>query len=177
MLARAETGALMCMAYSTQRGFGVSHGTVGELRVGDVPVRIKDNRGRLRYVGKIKVTETEMVGSISVSKKGSNRSVPQLSVGYGLCFGHNETKGISMGMVESALRSPDPNNPANNQEFVLYHTEVIESYGFVNHLKLPHYVTFQAGLQELRDVLRINDSASAEVAVIVGEDENEDDDD
>ena len=176
MLARAETGALMCMAYSTQRGFGVSHGTVGELRVGDVPVRLCDSRGRLRYVGKIKVTETEMVGSISVSKKGSNRSVPQLSVGYGLCFGHNESKGISMGMVESALRTPDPNNPANNQEFVLYHTEAIESYGFVNHLKLPHYVTFQAGLQEIRDILRIN-SEEAEVAVLAGEDESEDDDD
>jgi alpha-D-ribose 1-methylphosphonate 5-triphosphate synthase subunit PhnI len=177
MLARAETGALMCMAYSTQRGFGVSHGTVGELRVGDVPVRIRDGRGRVRYVGRIKVTETEMVGSISVSKKGSNRSVPQLSVGYGLCFGHNETKGISMGMVESALRSPDPNNPANSQEFVLYHTEVIESYGFVNHLKLPHYVTFQAGLQELRDALRTSDCSPTEVMVPVGEDESEDDDD
>jgi alpha-D-ribose 1-methylphosphonate 5-triphosphate synthase subunit PhnI len=176
MLARAETGSLMCMAYSTQRGFGVSHGTVGELRVGEVPVRLRDSRGRLRYVGKIKVTETEMVGSISVSKKGSNGSVPQLSVGYGLCFGHNESKGISMGMVESALRTPDPNNPANNQEFVLYHTEAIESYGFVNHLKLPHYVTFQAGLQEIRDVLRIN-AEEAEVAVLVGEDESEDDDD
>jgi alpha-D-ribose 1-methylphosphonate 5-triphosphate synthase subunit PhnI len=176
MLARAETGSLMCMAYSTQRGFGVSHGTVGELRVGEVPVRLRDSRRRLRYVGKIKVTETEMVGSISVSKKGSNRSVPQLSVGYGLCFGHNESKGISMGMVESALRSPDPNNPANNQEFVLYHTEAIESYGFVNHLKLPHYVTFQAGLQEIRDILRIN-SDEAEVVVLAGEDESEDDDD
>ena len=177
MLARAETGALMCMAYSTQRGFGNSHGTVGELRVGDVPVRIVDARGRLRYVGKVTVTETEMVGSISVPRKGSTRSMPQLAVGYGLCFGHNESKGISMGMVESALRSPDPNNPANSQEFVLYHTEVIESYGFVNHLKLPHYVTFQAGLQELREVLKMGDAAPAEVGVAAGEGDSEDDDD
>jgi alpha-D-ribose 1-methylphosphonate 5-triphosphate synthase subunit PhnI len=36
---------------------------------------------------------------------------------------------------------------------VLYHTEAVESYGFTNHLKLPHYVTFQAGLQNLRDVV------------------------
>ena len=177
MLARAETGALMCMAYSTQRGFGVAHGTVGELRVGDVPVRVTDRRGRLRYIGKITVTETEMVGSISVPKSDSNRShrsVPRLAVGYGLCFGHNETKSISMGMVESALRSPDANNPANSQEFVLYHTEVIESYGFVNHLKLPHYVTFQSGLQELRDILKMK---STQVPVTAGEsgDENEDD--
>lgn len=165
MLARAETGALMCMAYSTMRGFGSSHGTVGELRVGDVPVRIADKRGRIRYVGRIKVTETEMVGTIRSPKKGS---LPQLSVGYGLCFGQNETKGISMGMVESALRSPDPNNPANNQEFVLYHTEVIEAYGFTNHLKLPHYVTFQAGLQNLRDVLKTNEQQPEEVTVGAG---------
>jgi alpha-D-ribose 1-methylphosphonate 5-triphosphate synthase subunit PhnI len=61
-----------------------------------------------------------------------------------------------MGMVESALRTPDPNNPANNQEFVLYHTEVIESYGFTNHLKLPHYVTFQAGMEGARRNVRRN---------------------
>ena len=65
MLARAETGALMCMAYSTMRGFGNSHGTVGELRVGEVPVRVVDKRGRKRVLGKIKVTETEMVGGSS----------------------------------------------------------------------------------------------------------------
>lgn len=151
MLARAETGALMCMAYSTMRGFGTSHGTVGELRVGDVPVRVVDGRGRQRYLGKIKVTECEMVGGIQVDKKSA---IPYLSVGYGLCFGQNDTKAICMGMIESALRAPDPANPANSQEFVLYHTEVIESYGFTNHLKLPHYVTFQAGLQNLRDVIK-----------------------
>jgi alpha-D-ribose 1-methylphosphonate 5-triphosphate synthase subunit PhnI len=171
MLARAETGALMCMAYSTMRGFGESHGTVGELRVGDVPVRVVDRRGRMRYVGKIKVTETEMVG-------GSRRRTPEaqnhsarrsagaaLSVGYGLCFGQNETKGICMGMVESALRNPNPENPANNQEFVLYHTEVIEAYGFTNHLKLPHYVTFQAGLESNRRIARLKQEQDKAVEV------------
>jgi alpha-D-ribose 1-methylphosphonate 5-triphosphate synthase subunit PhnI len=77
------------------------------------------------------------------------------------------------------LRSPDPNNPANSQEFVLYHTEVIESYGFVNHLKLPHYVTFQAGLQELREILKTNHTTNdnSEVPVTAGETGGEDDDD
>jgi len=151
MLARSETGALMCLGYSSMRGYGSGHGTVGELRVGEVPVRLVDARGRKRYVGKIKVTETEMIGRIRVKKKGS---LPLLSVGYGLCFGQNETKGICMGMLESALRDPNNQNPANNQEFVLYHTECIESYGFTNHLKLPHYVTFQSGLDNLRQVIR-----------------------
>ena len=179
MLARAETGALMCMAYSTMRGFGESHGTVGELRVGEVPVRIVDSRGRRRYVGKIKVTETEMVGgsrrrSPEVQSRGTRRSEDaSLSIGYGLCFGQNETKGICMGMVESALRSPNPDNPANNQEFVLYHTEVIEAYGFTNHLKLPHYVTFQAGLEGGRRIARMEQEQGQAVVVGAGEGNND----
>jgi alpha-D-ribose 1-methylphosphonate 5-triphosphate synthase subunit PhnI len=164
MLARAETGALMCMAYSTMRGFGESHGTVGELRVGEVPVRVKDKRGRVRCIGKIKVSEAEMVGG-GGRRRGGNQSsaAPRYSIGYGLCFGQNETKAICMGMVESALRSPNPENPANNQEFVLYHTEVIEGYGFTNHLKLPHYVTFQAGLESGRRAERVKEEKAKEM--------------
>jgi alpha-D-ribose 1-methylphosphonate 5-triphosphate synthase subunit PhnI len=156
MLARADTGALMAMAYSTMRGFGVSHGTIGELRVGEAGVRLNDARGRSRYVGKIKVTECEMVGGEGRRGKNGKRkkAAPHLSVGYGLCFGQNETKAISMGMVESGIRHPDPNSPANNQEFVLYHTECVEGYGFTNHLKLPHYVTFQSNLSNLRQVVK-----------------------
>src|SRR5262245_53332193 len=151
MLARAETGGLMCLGYSSMRGYGESHQTVGELRMGQVPVRLSDSRGRRRYIGRIRVTEAEMIGRMPVKKKGG---LPLLSVGYGLCFGQNETKVICMGMLDSALRNPNNHSPANNQEFVLYHTEGIESYGFTNHLKLPHYVTFQAGLQNLRDVVQ-----------------------
>jgi alpha-D-ribose 1-methylphosphonate 5-triphosphate synthase subunit PhnI len=163
MLARAETGALMCMAYSTMRGFGESHGTVGELRVGEVPVRVKDKRGRVRCIGKIKVSEAEMVGGGGRRRGGGQSASPRYSIGYGLCFGQNETKAICMGMVESALRNPNSENPANNQEFVLYHTEVIEGYGFTNHLKLPHYVTFQAGLESGRRVARLKDERAKEM--------------
>jgi alpha-D-ribose 1-methylphosphonate 5-triphosphate synthase subunit PhnI len=161
MLARAETGGLMCIGYSSMRGYGESHQTVGELRMGEVPVRVVDGRGRRRYIGRIKVTEAEMIGRMSVKKKGQP---PLLSVGYGLCFGQNETKVICMGMLDSALRNPNNVSPANNQEFVLYHTEGIESYGFTNHLKLPHYVTFQSGLQNLRDVVQRSEQQKAERA-------------
>jgi alpha-D-ribose 1-methylphosphonate 5-triphosphate synthase subunit PhnI len=160
MLARADTGGLMCMAYSTMRGFGVSHGTIGELRVGEVGVRLKDARGRARYIGKVRVTECEMVGG-GGRRYGQKKGTPYLSVGYGLCFGQNETKAICMGMLESGLRHPDPNSPANNQEFVLYHTECVEGYGFTNHLKLPHYVTFQSGLSNLRKVVKAGKEENA----------------
>jgi alpha-D-ribose 1-methylphosphonate 5-triphosphate synthase subunit PhnI len=152
MLARAETGGLMAMGYSTMRGFAAGgHSTVGELRMGEVAVTVNDSRGRKRDLGRITVTECEMVRSAKAPSGGS--AVPYLSIGYGLCFGHNETKAICMGMLDSSLREPDENSPANNQEFTLYHTEGVESYGFTNHLKLPHYVTFQSGLDNLRQAI------------------------
>ncbi len=172
MLARAETGGLMCMGYSTMRGFAVAHGTIGELRVGQVPLRVVDARGRRRYLGKIRVTECEMVGGARRAKK---KGPPYLSVGYGLCFGQNETKAICMGMVESALRTPDPASPASSQEFVLYHTECIEGYGFTNHLKLPHYVTFQSQLDNLRKIVKAGEQPK-EAVTPAGESAEEDDD-
>ena len=42
--------------------------------------------------------------------------------------------------------------PAQDEEFVLYHSDNVESSGFVQHLKLPHYVDFQAELRMLREM-------------------------
>ncbi|WCT14609.1 carbon-phosphorus lyase complex subunit PhnI [Mucilaginibacter jinjuensis] len=147
MLARAETGGLMALGYASMRGFGSVHPTVGELRYGTVQVKVKDATGRSRYIGKIEVTEAE---TISTGKRVKKKVPPYYTIGYGLCFGQNDTKVICMGILDTAMRTPDVNSPANDQEFVLYHTEGIESMGFVNHLKLPHYVTFQSGLKNTR---------------------------
>lgn len=149
MLARAETAGLMALGYSAQRGFGPAHATVGELRVGEVPVRVRDARGRLRVIGRMRLTEAEMISKIKVQKKDP---VPYLSLGYGLCFGQNETKAICMGILDRTMRAGG-DAPCQSQEFVLYHTEGVESYGFTNHLKLPHYVTFQSGLDNLRQAV------------------------
>ena len=40
--------------------------------------------------------------------------------------------------------------PAQDEEFVLYHTDNVEASGFVQHLKLPHYVDFQSELVTVR---------------------------
>jgi alpha-D-ribose 1-methylphosphonate 5-triphosphate synthase subunit PhnI len=37
-----------------------------------------------------------------------------------------------------------------NQEFVLLHGDCLEMSGFISHLKLPHYVTFQSKLDRVR---------------------------
>jgi alpha-D-ribose 1-methylphosphonate 5-triphosphate synthase subunit PhnI len=154
MLARAETGALMALGYSSMRGFGSIHPTVGELRYGSVPLRVKDPSGRIRYIGKVEVTEAEVIAEYKAPEK---RAIPYYSIGYGLCFGQNDTKAICMGILDRAMRNPDGNSPANDQEFVLYHSEGIESMGFTNHLKLPHYVTFQSGLNNVRAAVQRNE--------------------
>ncbi len=157
MLARAETGGIMALGYSAMRGYGAVHPTVGELRVGYVKVYVKDLSGRKRYVGKIMVTEAEMIAHVETSKK---QTVPYFTIGYGLCFGHNETKAICMGILDRAMRK-NGGAPANDQEFVLYHTDGIEAMGFTNHLKLPHYVTFQSALFNLRKALKRHEQVTS----------------
>ena len=61
-----------------------------------------------------------------------------------------------MSILDRGIRSNDSKSPANNQEFALYHTEGVEALGFTNHLKLPHYVTFQSGLNNLREAVKRN---------------------
>ena len=43
-----------------------------------------------------------------------------------------------------------PTSPAQDEEFVLAHSDNVEASGFVQHLKLPHYVDFQSELVTVR---------------------------
>jgi len=153
MLARAETGGVLALAYSSMRGYGSVHPTVAELRVGRVRVQIPHpfRTGETVTLGSIVVTEVEIVASV---QRPEGEEKPTFSLGYGACFGHNEVKAISIGVLDRAMKSPSPHAPAEDQEFVLLHTDGIESSGFCSHFKLPHYVTFQADLNRLRDIRR-----------------------
>jgi alpha-D-ribose 1-methylphosphonate 5-triphosphate synthase subunit PhnI len=163
-MARGETGGLLLLAYSNMRGYGDIHPTIGELRVGYIPVVIKHpHTGKPYTVGEVKITEAEVIAKFT-GKDGS----PKFTLGYGLCFGHNETKAISMAVLDRAMQAeqpkPVPEGPSittfegrlnrgmvsENQEFVLSHIDGIESIGFCNHYKLPHYITFQSDLDRLR---------------------------
>jgi len=149
-LARAETGAIMALAYSGMRGQGGDHPTIGEVRVGRVTVNVTDARGRARVLGRIEVTEAENISKIKVKKKDP---VPYMSIGYGLCFGQNETKAICMGMLDRAMRIGGDSAPAISQEFVLYHTEGADAYGAIHSLKLAEHTDFQSELVLLREAL------------------------
>ena len=145
-LARGETGGMLALAYSSMRGYGNIHPTLGELRVGYLPLTVTHpESGETRVVGEVKVTEAEVLARME-----GNDGMPKFSLGYGLCFGQNEIKAISMAILDRCTRSKDPGSPAEDQEFVLYHTDGIEAMGFCNHWKLPHYVDFLSDLDRLR---------------------------
>jgi alpha-D-ribose 1-methylphosphonate 5-triphosphate synthase subunit PhnI len=145
-MARGETGGMLALAYSNMRGYGSAHPTIGELRVGYVPMEIKHpySEGVCR-VGEVLMTEAQIISDIDM-QDGS----PKFALGYGLCFGHNETKAISMATLDRGMQAESPKYPSEDQEFVLQHIDGIEAMGFANHFKLPHYVTFQSALDRLR---------------------------
>ena len=105
-------------------------------------------------IGDITLTECQMINQF----KGSQEAPPQFTRGYGFAFGHSERKAMSMAIVDRALKGRDLGEgaeyPAQQEEFVLYHCDMIEASGFVEHLKLPHYVDFQAELQLVRTLRR-----------------------
>jgi alpha-D-ribose 1-methylphosphonate 5-triphosphate synthase subunit PhnI len=150
-LARGDEGFLLALGYSTQRGFGSSHPFVGEIRVGAVSMEITpEELGFPIDIGEIEVTECQLVNQF----QGSKTEPPQFSRGYGLAFGHSERKAMAMALVDRALRAEEMGEettaPAQDQEFVLYHSDNIQATGFVEHLKLPHYVDFQGELEGIR---------------------------
>src|SRR6516162_2158071 len=150
-LARGDEGFLLPLGYSTQRGYGRTHPFAGEIRMGEVEVElVPEELGFAVPLGRITLTECEMVNQF----KGSADAPPQFTRGYGLVFGHSERKAMSMALVDRALRArefgEEVKAPAQDEEFVLSHTDNVQASGFVEHLKLPHHVDFQAELGLLR---------------------------
>ena len=164
-LARGDEGFLMAMGYSTQRGYGGTHPFVGELRVGDAAVWIEPPElGFAIDIGDVTLTECQMVNQFA----GSKTVPPQFTRGYGLCFGHGERKAMGMALVDRAMRAADLGEdvtaPAQDIEFVLSHCDNIQATGFVEHLKLPHYVDFQSELETVRRMRQDVDAAQREAA-------------
>lgn len=148
VLARGETGGMLALAYSSMRGYGDVHPTIGELRLGYLPLQIPHpETGEPIRIGRVLVTEAEVIARFGTGTDG----MPQFTVGYGLCFGHNELKAISMAILDRAMNTRVARSPAEDEEFVLSHIDAVESAGFAAHYKLPHYVTFRSDLDRLHN--------------------------
>ncbi|SAK69961.1 phosphonate metabolism PhnI protein [Caballeronia fortuita] len=150
-LARGDEGFLLAVGYATQRGYAHSHPFAGEIRHGEVAVEMMiDELGFAVEIGDIDITECQMINQFA----GSGDVPPTFTQGYGLAFGHSERKAMAMALVDRALRAEELGesigSPTQDPEFVLYHSDNVEASGFVQHLKLPHYVDFQSELELLR---------------------------
>ena len=150
-LARGDEGFLLGLGYSVQRGFGGNHPFAGEIRMGEVAVEfVPAELGFEVDLGDMTLTECQMINQFT----GSKDVDPQFTRGYGLSFGHSERKAMSMALVDRALKARELGEsqtyPAQQEEFVLYHSDNVEAAGFVEHLKLPHYVDFQGELELVR---------------------------
>jgi len=162
-LSRGDEGFLLGLAYSVQRGFGGNHPFAGEIRLGEVAVSfVPEELGFAIELGDITLTECQMVNQF----KGSIDQPPQFTRGYGIAFGHAERKAMSMAIIDRSLKARDfgeaSEYPAQQEEFVLYHCDNVEASGFVEHLKLPHYVDFQGELELLRKIRREQEERLAE---------------
>ena len=118
------------------------------------------------YLGSLPVTEVEsLIVCDEEDSEGGHRSA--LDVGYGLVMGGDESKAIAMSVLDHSLRADDVRFPTQDQEFVLTHIDGVEATGFISHLKLPHYVTFQSKLDSA--VRSMRDAAAAEGGASHGE--------
>ncbi|MDR2304162.1 MAG: carbon-phosphorus lyase complex subunit PhnI [Treponema sp.] len=112
----------------------------------------------------------KLLSSGQGDKADTSVNILSLGTGYGMVFGRNDTKAIAMSILDYSLNIADSGSAENhggantggsngnggetsileNQEFVLLHGDCLEMNGFISHLKLPHYVTFQSKLDRVR---------------------------
>lgn len=166
VLTRGQTGAVTSLGYASLRGYGQVHPTIGEVRVGSVPIHVQHpndpstDEDDLFYIGEVNMTEVESFIPVHV-KKENNKEELEFEIGYGISFGQNETKAIAMSILDQCLENPDEEFPTHDEEFVLLHIDSVESTGFISHLKLPHYVTFQSKLDSVRQVKKGGSSSES----------------
>jgi alpha-D-ribose 1-methylphosphonate 5-triphosphate synthase subunit PhnI len=140
-MARAETGALVGLWYRSILGpdGNVHEVTLGEVRHGRLPLRVRHpHTGAPVTVGHFRATETEAIEDLD----GADEDRARFDLGYGLCFGHNERKSIAMANLDIACRRFGRDTPL--EQLLLLTVDGLDSGGFLEHLKLPHYVTFRS---------------------------------
>ena len=160
-MARGETGALVNLWYRNILGPDnhLHEITLGEVRHGALPVEIVNpTTGNVISIGEIRTTEVEAIEDLN----GADEDRARFDVGFGVCFGHNERKAIAMANLDIAV-SRDAGSTSLEQS-VLMTTDGLDASGFLEHLKLPHYVTFRSMVERkmaVRDAAALRSHAKA----------------
>lgn len=139
-MARADTGSLLHVWYVND--WAPDHEVPGELRHGTLPVRVTHpHTGRPVAVAEVRVSEVESF--FNLPRAGE---LPEyLNVGYGICFGHNERKAISMAGLDMLMAHYE--DATELQHDVLLTLDGLDSTGYLQHLKLPHHVEYRSVLE------------------------------
>jgi alpha-D-ribose 1-methylphosphonate 5-triphosphate synthase subunit PhnI len=155
-MARAETGALVQLWYRNILGPDnhIHEVTLGEVRHGTLPVPVTHpHTGNPVDIGTVRVTEVEAIEDLD----GIDEQTDRFDVGYGLCLGHNERKAIAMANLDISVHRDKGRSPL--EQSVLQTTDGLDASGFLEHLKLPHYVTFRSMVD--RKLARRSDVATS----------------
>ncbi|ONK09702.1 carbon-phosphorus lyase complex subunit PhnI [Streptomyces sp. MP131-18] len=147
-MARADTGSLLYLWYGSDwRPAG--HEVPGELRHGILPLRVRHpHTGRPVTVAETRVSEVQTFHSLP----RAGELPTSLDVGYGLCFGHNERKAISMAGLDLLLAHHE--GATDLQHDVLLTLDGPDSTGYTQHLKLPHHVEYRSVLERAHAAAR-----------------------
>jgi len=157
-LARADTGGVLALGYASMRGYGFVHPTVNELRLSYTDVKVKHPvTGALFSPGRVRTSQAEVVTNDKTGYK----------IGFAATFGWNEVKLIAAATLDIEMSNVG-GHEALSEDFVLYHTEPLESSGFCIHFKLPHYVTFGSSTDNVRKVISTfyGDDAAGKESII-----------
>jgi alpha-D-ribose 1-methylphosphonate 5-triphosphate synthase subunit PhnI len=166
-MARAETGALIGLWYRSILGpdGDIHEVTLGEVRHGRLPLEVTHpHTGEPVTIGEFRVTEAEAIEDLDGAEEDRSR----FDVGYGMCFGHNERKAIAMANLDIANRRFGRCGPL--EQLLLLTTDGLDAGGFLEHLKLPHYVTFRSMVERKQALQAAGEMRAARVPEPAGRD-------
>lgn len=147
-MAIAETGALVGMWYRSitgPDGYTDEAVTLGEVRHGEVDLAVRHpHTGDAVTIGQIRMTECEAIDHLN--DRGEDPG--KFTAGYGLALGHNERKAISMAALDSAAHRIRGTGLGDEMEqSIMLTLDGLAANGFLEHLKMPHYVTFRSMME------------------------------
>lgn len=147
-LARAETGSLTHLWYTVTRAPHHDQPEIPlELRRGHLPLRVEHPfTGSPVTVAGVRVTEARTVRATDRPRPDGSR----FDIGYGLCFGDNEAKALAMAGLDLLVHRDGATDRLEQK--VLTALDGPEASGYLEHLKLPHYVDFRSTIDRIRAV-------------------------
>jgi alpha-D-ribose 1-methylphosphonate 5-triphosphate synthase subunit PhnI len=149
-LALAETGGLVGRWFESllgPDGYADENVTLGDVRHGRLPIVVAHPAtGAPASIGEIRVTDAEAI----VDTSHAEAPDAPFALGYGMALGFNERKAIVMAHLDvTATLLGDSPGAVDLHQFVLLASDGLASNGFLEHLKLPHYVTFQSTVERV----------------------------